>query len=173
MKSWIRLFLPALFIFSVPHTALAADTAKNESTLDWRNITPKLQGCWDGTGLDGNVSECWLVDSSGRADGMFLLRKEGEPVFAEILVIDDFGEGPQMRLKHVNPDMTGWEDKDDYVRFTLTGTSSDRLDFKGLSLIFDGENKLRAELMMRMKDGVQMVPFDFTRTGRLSRTDVE
>lgn len=162
MKKTITACLGALTLTLTATTVAAQET-------DWRSVTPKLQGCWDGEGLGGQVSECWLVSPSGRADGMFLLQKDEQPVFAEILVIDDFGDGAQMRLKHVNPDMTGWEDKDDYVQFTLQAASEDRLIFKGLSLIFDGDDKLRAELMMRMKDGIEMVPFDFIRTGYARR----
>ncbi|MEM9599896.1 MAG: DUF6265 family protein [Pseudomonadota bacterium] len=161
----LRFIASALFtcLFTAP--ALAQD-------LSWRDVTPKLQGCWDGTGMGGSVSECWLVAEDGRADGLFLMRQDGAPTFSEILTIDDFGEGVEMRLKHVNPDMTGWEEKDDFVRFRLTGVEADQLIFKGLTLRFTGDDQLDIELMMTFGEGEpRAVPFSFTRTAYVVRAD--
>lgn len=144
--------------------ALAEDHA-------WRELTPKLEGCWDGSGMGNPVSECWIVAEDGRADGLFIMRKNGGPYFAEIIAIDDFGAGVEMRLKHVNGDMTGWEEKDDYVSFRLTGVEADRLIFKGLTLTFDGNDRLSADLTMSFgADDIRNVPFNFMRTATLDRS---
>ncbi|GLQ21004.1 DUF6265 family protein [Algimonas porphyrae] len=158
----LRFLLLGLSLSSLAGTALAQD-------VDWRNITPRLEGCWHGTGMGGVVSECWLVADNGRADGMFLMRQKDAPTFAEIITIDAFDDGVEMRLKHVNADMTGWEEKDKYTRFRFLSAEADRLNFKGLSLIFVGDDRLETELMMTFGDGEpRMVPFSFTRTATVN-----
>ncbi|MGJ8558745.1 MAG: DUF6265 family protein [Litorimonas sp.] len=153
----------SLSLCAVASTALATD-------ISWRDIMPKLEGCWNGEGMGGTISECWIIAADGRADGMFLLRTGDKPTFAEILTIDAFDDGVEMRLKHVNPDMTGWEDKDDYTRFQLVSVEQDRLIFKGLTLIFKGDSQLTAELQMTSgEDKVRTVTFDFVRTAHLDR----
>lgn len=77
-----------------------------------------------------------------------------------------------MRLKHVYGDMTGWEEKDDYVSFKLVSAHADTLTFKGLVLIFDGDDKLRTELKMTMKNGeTRLMPFSFRRTAQIARAE--
>jgi hypothetical protein len=161
----IRSISLALSLCAMSSPTWAADTS-------WTDVTPRLEGCWEGEGLGGQVSECWLIADDGRADGMFLMRKNDKPNFAEILTIDDFGDGPEMRLKHVFGDMTGWEEKDDYVSFKLVSADADTLTFKGLVLIFDGDDKLRTELKMTMKNGeTRLMPFSFRRTAQIARAE--
>jgi hypothetical protein len=120
--------------------------------------------------MGGTVSECWIIAADGRADGMFILRTNDTPNFAEILTIDAFGEDVEMRLKHVSPDMTGWEEKDDYTRFRLVSVEPNKLIFKGLTLIFEGDSELKAELQMKSGEGkVRTVTFNFVRTAHLDR----
>jgi len=158
-----RSLLVFLALCSLASTAIAAEP-------NWSDITPRLEGCWDGDGLGGTVSECWVIAENGRADGLFVLRSNNSPNFSEILTIDAFDDGVEMRLKHVGPDMTGWEEKDDFVKFSLLSVEPDRLIFKGLVLIFDGDDHMKAELQMTYGEGdVRTVTFDFVRTAHLNR----
>lgn len=153
---------------AVTALCLALATPALAEDLTWRDVTPQLEGCWQGTGLGGEVWECWVVHENGRADGMFLLRKEGAPVFQEILTIDEFENGPQMRLKHVNGDMTGWEEKDDFTKFDFVSAEANQITFKGLTFNFEGDDLL-INLSMRMKDGdVRIMPFEFKRTAAMT-----
>lgn len=152
--------------------ALSLTTPAAADDMDWRKATHILEGCWEGTGLGGDVAECWIVADDGRADGMFLMRRDGQPAFAEIITIDDFGDGPEMRLKHVHADMTGWEEKDEYVSFRFLSAGPERLTFKGVVLRFDGADIMNTELKMEMKDGeVRTMPFNFTRTASVTRVN--
>lgn len=153
------LYLAALFSLA---TALTTIPALAQET-DWRDVTPRMEGCWEGSGMGGIVSECWLVDASGRADGMYSLYRDGDYVFGEILAMDDFGEGLELRLKHVNADMTGWEEKDDFTRFKVESVTRDQIIFRGLSFAFVGDDEMNIDLTMRTKDGLKSVPFNFTR----------
>lgn len=51
--------------------------------------------------------------------GYFRLVRDGKPVFYEILTLLEVEGSVEMRLKHVNPDMTGWEEKANFVTFKL------------------------------------------------------
>jgi hypothetical protein len=52
--------------------------------------------------------------------GHFRLVKDGKPVFYELLTLLEVEGSVEMRLKHFNADMTGWEEKADYLTFKLT-----------------------------------------------------
>jgi hypothetical protein len=72
----------------------------------------------------------WLV---GAMVGFFRLVREGKPVFYEILTIIEIEGSLEMRLKHVNPDMTGWEEKSDFVTFKLAKHDASGAYFDGLT----------------------------------------
>ncbi|MEM7728943.1 MAG: DUF6265 family protein [Pseudomonadota bacterium] len=136
---------------------------------EWSEVTPRLEGCWSGTGFDNEVSECWLTHDDGRADGMLVMRSDGKPVFSQILTIDMFDGKPQMRLKHVTGDMTGWEEKGDFTDFTFVSADKDTLSFKGLVLHFDGDMSRRTYIDMKQRDGqVRRMPFLYSRVSRIA-----
>jgi hypothetical protein len=88
-----------------------------------------LAGTWAGEGMGGQVDEVWSAPAGGTMVGHFRLVKDGQPVFYEILTLVEAGGSVEMRLKHFNPDMTGWEEKADYLTFKLT-----RMDATGVYL---------------------------------------
>src|SRR5688572_24666958 len=78
---------------------------------DWAWIA----GRWQGQGLGGSVDEVWSEPAGGSMVGHFRLVRDGKPVFYEIMTVIEVEGSLEMRLKHVNPDMTGWEEKADFV----------------------------------------------------------
>ena len=78
-----------------------------------------LAGTWHGTGLGGTVDEVWSAPAGGAMVGHFRLIKGSKPVFYEIMTLVEVGGSVEMRLKHVNPGMTGWEEKNGFVTFRL------------------------------------------------------
>ena len=79
-----------------------------------------MAGAWTGQGLGGQVDEVWSAPAGGTMVGHFRLVKDGKPVFYEILTLLEVEGSVEMRLKHFNADMTGWEEKADYLTFKLT-----------------------------------------------------
>lgn len=80
------------------------------------------------------------------------------PVFAEQ------EEDWAVRLKHFNPDFSGWEEKTDYVNFKFESVSDNKAVFGGLSYEVIEGNKLVVSLRMRQDDGsVTTEYFHFTR----------
>ena len=85
--------------------------------------------------------------------GMFRLVKEGEPMFYEIISLGVFDGEMAMRLKHVNPDMTGWEEKANYVTFKLVKLDETGAYFSGFTLKRAGPDALEGYLALRDREG--------------------
>lgn len=92
-----------------------------------------LAGRWTGEGLGGRVEEAWSEPDAGSMVGYFRLVKDGKPVFYEIMTLFEAEGSVEMRLKHVNPDMTGWEEKNGYITFKLVKHDETGAYFSGLT----------------------------------------
>jgi len=58
-----------------------------------------------------------------------------------------------IRLKHFNPDLTGWEEKDKTVDFIFVGKVGGVVHFSGLAFAPEGSDVVTHFLAMRQKDG--------------------
>lgn len=112
-----------------------------------------LSGRWTGEGLGGTTEEVWGAPANGTMMGMFRLDREGKPVFYELLTIASQEGRFTMRLKHVNPDMTGWEEKEKFVEFPWIGTIDGVHHFGGLAFRQEGD-EMTIYLALRGKEGV-------------------
>lgn len=125
-----------------------------------------LKGYWSGTGFGGHSEEVWMPPVDGRMFGIFKQSDDSGLVFTEFMEIVESGGGFVLRLKHFNPDFSGWEEKDDYVTFKLTAVSGDKAVFGGLSYEIVAPNALQIKLNMRNDDGSTVTEvFDFARVG--------
>lgn len=78
-----------------------------------------LTGKWFGVVGKSPVEEYWTAPAGGSVMGMFRWL-EGDGVrFYEILVIEEEGGGLVMRIKHFDPGLKGWEEKDTAVTYDL------------------------------------------------------
>jgi hypothetical protein len=111
-----------------------------------------LEGHWIGEGLGGTLEEIWTAPAGGKMMGMFRLVKDGEPVFYEIISLGVFDGEMAMRLKHVNPDMTGWEERNDFVTFRWIGVIDGVHHFSGLAIRRDGKDRMTMHLALKGKD---------------------
>ena len=88
-----------------------------------------LVGTWQGEGLGGAMDEVWSEPAGGSMVGYFRLVRNEKPVFYEIMTLLESEGSVEMRLKHVNPDLTGWEEKADFVSFRLVRHDASGADF--------------------------------------------
>ncbi|GJM13957.1 MAG: hypothetical protein DHS20C12_23600 [Pseudohongiella sp.] len=124
-----------------------------------------LQGYWQGTGFGGQSEEIWMPAIDGRMFGIFKQSQDGDLVFTEFMEIVQTGDDFVLRLKHFNPDFTGWEEKDDNVSFNFTSVSESKAVFGGLSYELVDKNSLQVKLNMRDDDGNSFTEtFDFKRS---------
>ncbi len=140
MRPGARLALASLAFAAAPAAAQTIEDAA------W------LSGRWVGEGLGGSVEETWAPAAGGQMVGHFQLVKAGKPVFYEIMLLDSQPGGLRLRVKHFNPDFTGWEDKAVWHSFEPVAAEPDRLRFKGLELARDGD-RLMVTVTLRGKDG--------------------
>ena len=108
-----------------------------------------LAGRWTGEGLGGRIEETWSAPDAGSMVGYFRLVKDDKPVFYEIMTILEVDGSLQMRLKHVNPDMTGWEEKNDFVTFRLVKQDATGVWFDGLTFRRNGPDAMDGYLALR------------------------
>ena len=147
-----------LLVLALASNAVAAPSVDD---LAW------LSGRWTGEGFGGTIEETWNPPSGGAMIGTFRLVKDGKPVFYEFLTIAPSERGLEMRLKHFNPDMTGWEEKEKFIDFLYLGSEGSVYRFAGLRFERDGEDALSIYLSMRRKNGeVREEKFRMTRVSR-------
>ncbi len=128
-------------------SAGATGLLASASELDW------LAGHWRGEGLGGICEEVWLPAAGGSLIGTFRLVKDDKVVFYEFLAIVEDAGRLVLRLKHFNPDVTGWEEKDDTVDFRLVELGENEAYFSGLTYRRVDSDRLEIFLAMRQKDG--------------------
>lgn len=112
-----------------------------------------LAGAWTGEGLGGISEEMWSKPAGGAMVGTYRLIKEGKPVFYEMCWIVENEGTITLRLKHFNPDLTGWEEKDKTVDFRFVKKDGSRIYFSGLTFERLGAKELNIYLAIRYKDG--------------------
>ena len=116
---------------STPNTLELPDGAPRPNarveSLAW------LAGRWTGEGLDGQIEEVWSPPAGDAMLGYFRLVKDGKPVFYEVMTLLEVDGSVELRLKHVNPDMTGWEEKNGFVTFRLVKHDATGAYFSGLT----------------------------------------
>ena len=80
-----------------------------------------LAGSWEGEGIDGAPAlEAYASPAGGQMVGHFRqLNRDGSVMFYELITIVEEGGSLSYRLKHFNPDLTGWEEKDKVVALSL------------------------------------------------------
>lgn len=122
----------------VPPTATIAEAA-------W------LIGDWVGTGIDGaEAAESWLPASGGTMPGIFLQEEpDGSIMFTEHMYLSEEGGSLVLKLKHFNPDLTGWEEKDGMVRFRFLSAEPCALYFSSLTYRCEGEDGLLVAVRMK------------------------
>lgn len=128
------------------HTLARTDTlARPPATLDdvaW------LVGSWHGPGLGGETDEIWLPPVGGAMPGMFRFVQDGAPVFYEIWAMREVEGSLVLELKHFDPDMTGWEERDEMTRFHLVRVEDQTAYFGGLTYQISDPDTLRIWLAL-------------------------
>lgn len=146
---------------STPNTLRLADGAPRPGArvteFSW------LAGAWEGEGLGGTVEEMWSAPAGGSMVGHFRLVRDGKPVFYELLTLIEVDGSVEMRLKHMNPDMTGWEEKHDFVTFTLVKHDSSGAYFGPFTIRRTGPNSWEGFLAMQQGGVTREEKFSFRR----------
>ncbi len=122
-----------------------------------------LAGRWVGTGFGGQMEEAWAPPVGGQMVGHFRYWRDGQPQFYEFLMMDVVEAGVRMRVKHFNPDLVGWEEKDAWHTFEPVSVGPDALLFSGFEIRRDGADRIVMKLRMRRAGVVEEETFHFQR----------
>ncbi len=112
-----------------------------------------LYGRWGGAAFGGRCEETWSKPKAGAMIGMYRLLNDHKPVFYELMSLSEEEGGLLLRIKHFNPDLTGWEEKETSVEFPLVSFTATTLHFRGLTFRRISTNEIAVYLAMRLKDG--------------------
>ncbi len=89
--------------------------------------------------------------------GMFRQINNGKTVFYELMTLVEENGSIVMRLKHFNPNLTGWEEKDKTVDFKFVGKKDGVIHFEGMAFRPEGrpegKDTITVYLAIRRKDG--------------------
>ncbi|MFN0109797.1 MAG: DUF6265 family protein [Blastocatellia bacterium] len=123
-----------------------------------------MTGGWTGKALGGVVEEIWAAPAGGSMLGMFRLTQKGKPVFYELVTLVEENGSILFRLKHFNPNMTGWEEKDKTIEFKFIGKKDGLIHFDGMSFKLEGKDAFTVYLAIEYKDGtIKEEAFRYTR----------
>lgn len=160
-------FLLALMLCAAP---LAAQETRS---LDGKPSPPAsidrlgwLAGSWVGTGMGAAVTETYSAPLGGRISGHFVMADgKGGTAFTELVDYVPLGNSLAYRVRHFNPDMTGWEDKSGKpVVFPLVAIERDKWFFDGMTIARTGPDALTMWVRIDDKGKTSEMPFRFTRT---------
>lgn len=144
------------------HTMSSESAPKPSGTVDDLDF---MVGRWTGQAFGGDVEECWNPVMGGQMLGTFRLVNEDGPVFSEHMLLTEVEGAVVLRLKHFNPDLTGWEEKDGFVDFELLSVEDQTAWFDGLTIIRRGA-QLTLHLAMQSQEGAREETFRLQRDER-------
>jgi len=151
------ILLPAILIFFSANSLANPVNKPQLDQLSW------LTGCWTGTGLGGEVEECWVDSPDGKYTSVFQLTKDGQQQFSEIVMIAGFDGTLGMRVKHFDAAFNQWEsDNGVGPTFPFVEIGENFIQFDGLRYeLTDGV--LHVTLDIKQGDKVHQAKFVYTR----------
>jgi hypothetical protein len=127
-----------------------------------------LVGTWSGTGIGGaEAHEDWLAPSGSTMVGTFVQETAvGGIMFTEHMYLMEEDGSLAVKLKHFNPDLTGWEEKDGMLTFRLIAAEPCALHFNALTYRCDGDGGMVVAVRMKSDGPIpQELVFRFRRVG--------
>ncbi len=110
-----------------------------------------ITGHWQGEMFEGLGEEVWSAPSGKSMMGMYRHVKDGKLIFYEFLIITEESNSLTLKLKHFNPDLTGWEEKDIFVEFPLVKITQNEVYFDGIT--FRSIDNDHMDIFLRIKRG--------------------
>lgn len=127
----------------------------------------KMIGYWKGEGLGGVCEELWMPEAGGMLHGSFRMAIKGKLSFSEFMTITIDSTGHAiLKVKHFNPDFTGWEEKDKSEDFLYLKRDGSAIYFSGMTYLFEADNRLVIYVTFKGRDGkYSEQKFSFTKVG--------
>lgn len=121
-----------------------------------------MVGYWTGPGLGGECEEVWMPAVDGHMIGTFRFWESGKLVFSEFMNLVQNGDSVSMKLKHFGPDLSGWEEKEEWTTFKLIEMTQNKVWFHGLTIERKGDEMVFS--LALTENGVRRIEeFTYTR----------
>jgi Domain of unknown function (DUF6265) len=154
MKALISLLVPMIIMSFSDRVDCAEAVSSGSSTpvaaqlsdLQW------LVGEWRGPGIDkAEATEIWTDARDGQMAGLFRqLDNKGEISFYELMTLVQVGSTIELRIKHFDKRLHGWEKQDETTTFVLRATRKNLWQFDGLTLEREARN--RATITVKIQE---------------------
>jgi hypothetical protein len=123
-----------------------------------------IAGNWRGEALGGITEEIWSPPSGGSMMCVFRLIRNDQVSFYEICTITEEEGTLIMRIKHFDPVLKGWEEKDEREEFPLVRLSGNRAWFSGLTFERISDQEMNVYVQIGDEPGKeQEVKFNYRR----------
>jgi hypothetical protein len=119
------------------------------SSMSW------MVGYWKGEAFGGTTEEVWMPAVDGHMVGTFRLWSEGKLVFSEFMNLIQTGDTFSLNVKHFNPDLSSWEEKEKWTTFRLVEVGENAVWFSGLTIIRIGD-EIKMYIAMT-EDGIRSI----------------
>ena len=115
-----------------------------------------LEGEWCAQALGGQVIERWEKPFGDAMSGSMTVVRDGKVAFHEFYALVPAGDSWELRLKHFNPDIVSWEEREEVVVFPLIRATQRSLEFDGLTIV-ERAPGVALDFTVDTPDGQQLV----------------
>jgi hypothetical protein len=112
-----------------------------------------MAGRWTGDGLGAKLEEVYSPPVGGVMLGHFQAADEHGAAFFELITFRQENGSVMLRLRHFNPDLHAWEDKEKTIEFPLVAIEGNRFYFSGLTVERISNDEVRHYILLKDKDG--------------------
>jgi hypothetical protein len=89
-----------------------------------------MTGNWRGTIGEDSIDESWSSPAGNTLMGMFRWLSGDQVSLYEFMLIEALEDTLRLKIKHFNPDFTGWEAKDQSTTFALISLAEHEVVFE-------------------------------------------
>lgn len=122
-----------------------------------------LAGRWSGEGITGPAHEVYSAPAGGAIVGHFRQQRGDGIWFYELMVVRPDAESITYCLRHFNPDLTAWEEKNDVRCFPLIDREADTWYFDGLTIRREDQDNMVAAVRIASGSEVRDAVFRYRR----------
>jgi hypothetical protein len=122
-----------------------------------------LGGYWKGEAFGGIIEELWAPPTGTSMMGTFKLREGEATNFYEMMTISEEKGSLVFRLKHFDPTLKGWEEKDESITAWLVKKEKNKLFFEGFTFEKKSDDEIIIYVAMENEDGIEEMSFQYKR----------
>lgn len=126
-----------------------------------------IAGQWKAENSGGIAEAQWSTPADGAIMGAFRMIMNGKVAFYQFLVLGKQDGEFMVRIKHFNPDLKGWEERDKSTDFKLVDAGENIWYFKGFTFEKHSQDSFTIYVKFKAKEKVYITPFTYARVESL------